>query len=194
MIGRVCASMIDLTNRFGETPPRKYVQPHIRIEELMPVSQLRVQILRNSASRRAISVIGMPDIPNTGSGVDPVALWQGPGDWHVYSQSLDARALEAWGQNLSSESPFVLTEMSFANVVFELSGKLSVDILLRDCTLDLLGGAISPVQCARTQYAQTSVLIHRVQQVDVWRLFVERSVSQYVWEWLLDSASFASMA
>ncbi|MEP7248140.1 MAG: sarcosine oxidase subunit gamma family protein [Gammaproteobacteria bacterium] len=174
---------------------RDYRAAAFDLRELEAVAKVRVQVLRSRGlSVPAVSSMSLPGAPNTASGVDPVALWKAPDDWLVYSQTLTAGALSDWVAAVTSESPLVVTDVSSASAVFELRGPRAIDVLLRDCSLDLEGDAIRPDACAQTLFAQTSVLIHRPAEPHTWRLFVERSVALHVWEWLVDTAGPAREA
>jgi heterotetrameric sarcosine oxidase gamma subunit len=160
-----------------------------QLRELDAVTKLRVQVLRPRGIRTpAVDPAYLPERPNTTSGVDPIALWKAPDDWLVYSQTLASDALSDWLTSVHSEAPLVITDVSSASVVLELRGPRALDILLRDCTLDLEGDAIPPDACGQTQFAQTTVMIHRPVSAETWRLFVERSVAMHVREWLVDTA------
>ena len=150
--------------------------------------KIRVQALRKRGLRSpAADPARLPLVPNTASGSDPFALWKAPDDWLVYSPERDASELSDWVAGISSDAPLVLTDISSASTVLELKGDRVSEILLRDCTLDLEGEAVPPGRCAQTSFAQTIVMIHRPER-DTWRLFVERSVTRHVWDWLVDSA------
>jgi heterotetrameric sarcosine oxidase gamma subunit len=159
-----------------------------QLRELPFVAKLRVQVLRRRGMQTpAASLMHLPDNPNTGLGSDPIALWKAPDDWLVYSPTLTADALNSWVAAVPHNTPLIATDVSSASTVFELSGTNALDILMRDCTLDLEGNAVPPGACAQTQFAQVSVMIHRP-TADTWRLFVDRSVAGHVWDWLLDTA------
>jgi len=167
----------------------EYSAAAFELRELEAVTKIRVQVLRSRGlSVPAASSTQLPSAPNTASGVDPVALWKAPDDWLVYSQTLTSDAMSAWVDGVTSESPLVVTDVSSASVVFELRGPRAIDVLLRDCPLDLEGDAIRPGACAQTLFAQTNVLIHRPAEPHAWRLLVERSVALHVWDWLVDTA------
>ena len=162
-----------------------------QLRALESVTKLRVQVLRGRGIHApAASLLHLPDKPNTALGTDPIALWKAPDDWLVYSQTLASDALTAWVAEVPHNAPLIATDVSSASAVFELSGDGVVDILMRDCTLDLEGNAVPPGACAQTQFAQVSAMIHRP-TADTWRLFVDRSVATHVWEWLVDTAELS---
>jgi len=167
---------------------QRYTAPDLQLRELERVSKLRVQALRSTEACAAqADPKYLPESPNTACGTDPFALWIAPDDWLVYSLTDTVTALGDAMALVESRLPLVTTDVTSASVVLELSGPRSIDVLMRDCTLDLDGEAIRMNCCARTLFAQTTVLIHRPEAF-TWRLFVERSVARHVWDWLVDTA------
>ncbi len=65
--------------------------------------------------------------------------------------------LAHWAEAIPSAAPLVCTNVSSATTLFELSGAQAIDVLMRDCTLDLEGNAVPPSACAQTHLAQTTV-------------------------------------
>jgi len=153
------------------------------LRELAQVPKLRIQTVRGRSG--ALPRV-LPETPNTLSGTDPWILWRAPGDWMAYSITMPYPALT---QTIAEDAPdCVLTDVSSGIVLLELSGQRTVDILMRDCTLDLDGGEIGIGRCAQTVLAQVNVLLHPCGTGPAWRLFVERSVAVHLWDWLVDTA------
>jgi len=123
-------------------------------------------------------------LPNTALGDDPVVLWKAPDDWLVYSETLSGPQLCEVLSRVSASAPLIVTDVSSASVVLELHGPRAIDILMRDCTLDLEGGAIGPGTCCQTALAQVNVMLHRSRDGNAWLLFIECSVASHVWDWL----------
>jgi sarcosine oxidase, subunit gamma len=174
------------------TSPMTSVQPIIgadfELRELQRVTKVRVQVLRRRGmSTPCADPQRLPISPNTASGTDPVVLWKAPDDWLAYSQTLSTAQLCSALREVPADATLILTDVSSASVVLELRGPRALDVLMRDCTLDLEGDAVKPGNCAQTALAQVNVIIHRPRDADVWRLFVERSVATHLWDWLIDS-------
>ena len=162
------------------------------LHEIANVAKVRVQALRGrGAGTPCADPNRLPFSPNTALGVDPIVLWKAPDDWLAYSLELPAARVCAAVRLVTSSAPLVLTDVSSASVVLELRGPRALDVLMRDCTLDLEGDAITPGNCAQTVLGQVSVMMHRPQDADAWRLFVERSVAMHVWYWLIETADTA---
>jgi sarcosine oxidase subunit gamma len=156
----------------------------------MPVAKIRIQALRSRGlTSAAADPTKLPFAPNTSSGEDPLALWRAPDEWLACSQTLHAKALAEWVGTISSEAPLIVTDASSASTMIELTGPRALDVLMRDCTLDLEGSAVPEGGCGQTLLAQTTVMIHHAHgAADTWHLFVDRSVAMHVWDWLVDTA------
>jgi heterotetrameric sarcosine oxidase gamma subunit len=155
------------------------------LRELRDVAKVRAQLVRPRGSNTpGVDTKCFPHSPNTTIGIDPAMLWKAPDDWMIYSQALAAERLCDFVQDRAAGSPLIVTDVSSASISLELRGARAIDVLMRDCTLDLEGNAIAAGACAQTELAQVGVLIHRPADRDAWRLFVERSVALHVWDWL----------
>jgi heterotetrameric sarcosine oxidase gamma subunit len=153
--------------------------------ELPRVAKARVQALRSRGVNTPCSdPHHLPTSPNTAVGDDPFVLWKAPDDWLAYSQTLSGTQLCDILGGIPASAPLIVTDVSSASVVIQLSGARVFEVLMRDCTLDLEGGALSPGNCVQTAFAQVNVVLHRPRNGKTWRLFVERSVAPHVWAWL----------
>ncbi len=173
----------------GGATPFAFALPGCEVRELLFVAKLRLQAMRGAGAPLPASALALlPERPNSGSGDDPCVLWRAPGDWLALSPTLSAEALERLlGERLAGAA-VLLADVSSTSAVFELSGERALEVLARDCTLDLEGGAVSPGDCAQTVIAQLSVLVHRSAAGDSWRLFVDRTAARHLRDWLVDSA------
>lgn len=163
--------------------------PGFTLREIAGISKLRVQAMRGHPPTAAGGGNGLlPEIPNTALGDDPCVLWRAPGDWLACSPTLSAAQLATLLLAAHGDAPLVVTDVSSASVVLELTGPRVLDVLARDCSLDLEGDAVPVAGCAQTVIAQVGVLIHRPPGREGWRLMVERSVAVHLWNWLTDSA------
>jgi heterotetrameric sarcosine oxidase gamma subunit len=181
--------MIELERRSPLAPvsPHPFLAEHFELRELPHVTKIRVQARRSSSPLTVGSFVDVA--ANASAGIDPIVLWKAPREWLAYSTSLAADKVLATLRQESQNASLVLTDVSSASVVLELQGQRALDVLMRDCTLDLEGDAVPPGHCAQTTLAQVGVLIHRPAEQLKWRLFVDRSVAGHVWEWIVDTAT-----
>jgi len=183
--------MADLSraSALGGEPPFVFALPGCEVRELPFVAKLRLQAMRGDdaplpAGARAL----LPETPNTGRGDDPAVLWRAPGDWLALSLTLSAEELERSIAERLAGAAILIADVSSTSAVLELRGERALEILARDCTLDLEGSAIPPGDCAQTVIAQLSVLLHRPAAGDSWRLFVDRTAARHLRDWLVDSS------
>jgi heterotetrameric sarcosine oxidase gamma subunit len=190
MMRREKALMTDL-RRESPLASDSFQAADFELRELRKVAKVRAQLVRPRGSTTpGIDSHCFPHSPNTSIGVDPAILWKAPDDWLAYSQSLTAERLCEFVQASAADARLLITDVSSASIVLELRGARAIDVLMRDCTLDLEGNAIAAGACAQTEIAQVGVLIHRPANLNAWRIFVERSVALHVWEWLCATAAF----
>jgi sarcosine oxidase subunit gamma len=73
-------------------------------------------------------------------------------------------------------------------VTLWIEGASAPALLARGCGLDLSVGAFGSQACARTRLAQLPVLIRRATP-ERFECVVDRSVAQWLYDWLVDSAA-----
>ena len=166
-----------------------FTLPGCELRELPFVAKLRLQAMRGETaplSAEARSILG--ETPNGSSGDDPCIFWRAPGDWLAVSLTSSEEELAlALGERLAGD-PVVLADVSSTSAVLELRGEQALEVLARDCMLDLEGDAVPSGGCAQTMIAQLSVLIHRPRAGDAWHLYVDRTVARHLRDFLVDSA------
>ena len=114
----------------------------------------------------------------------PRILCLGPAEWLLVqgdpgeAQSPSAPAAD------SLDDSWVLTDLSAGFSVLELSGPAVKRVLNQGCSLDLDAKVFPANHCARTRFAQIPVVIDFIQPPDRFELYVARSLTAYLCEWL----------
>jgi heterotetrameric sarcosine oxidase gamma subunit len=175
----------------GGAAPARWAGPGVALVERPFAAKLRLQApLADLPALAAAAGAALPSAPNSVAGDDPWLLWRGPGDWLAYSLARPAaefeRALRAL-LPVPGAAALYATDLTSGLALVEVAGPLAIELLLRDCGLDLEGGAVPPGGCATGALAQLTVTLHRP-SAESWRLFVDRSAARHLWEWLVDSA------
>ena len=183
--------MADLTraNPLGGEHPFAFNLAGCELRELPLVAKLRLQAMRGESAALAAEVRSfLGEMPNRSQGDDPCILWRAPDDWLAVSSTRSAEELTRFlGERLAG-APVVLADVSSTSAVLELRGEQALEVLARDCTLDLEGSAVPPGACAQTMIAQLTVLIHRPGSGDCWHLYVDRTAARHLRDFLVDSA------
>ena len=81
-----------------------------------------------------------------------------------------------------------VSEQSDSRVCIRISGKYARDFLSRGCRLDLHPSVASPGFCAQTPIAQISVLLHQVDALPTYDLYLYSGFARSFWHWLSDTA------
>lgn len=157
--------------------PAPASEPILRI--LAGVPKIRVQRMPGAASPPAI----FPAEANSATGTDPWTLWLGPSEWLIYGGT-NVEALRQSIATLVVSGSHLATDVSEGLDVLELAGPESMAILATGCGLDLAGGAVPVGGCAQSHVHAVPVIVHRAPGKETWRLFVDRSLSRFLRDWL----------
>ncbi len=183
----------------GQT--RRFSSPELEIVPLAQLNLIWVQLAEpnDPVLDGVADVLGfpLPLSPNTSTGQGgrgPGALWIAPGEWMLIADGgkvdeLAARVSESLGGDLASA-----TDMSESRAGFLISGPKATDLLSEGCGLDLHPDTFAPGSCTSTRFAGISALLYRTHEAESYRLYVDRSCAEYIWNWLGKAAEGPSMA
>jgi sarcosine oxidase subunit gamma len=147
------------------------------LAERTGVAKLRVQRMPGAQPGGASP---LPGTPNTAQGEGPWALWLGPAEWLVYSLAGGVEELQRLVEPEVRAGSLVLADVSQGLALIELSGPETLEVLATQCGLDLEGAAVPPGGCAQSHFHQVPILLHRPGSSEPWRVFVDRSLRQYL--------------
>jgi len=116
---------------------------------------------------------------------DRTALWIGPDEWLILGQD-NASLMQAFGKLRSQK--FSAVDVSHRNCAIQISGENAVMVLNTGCPQDLSLKAFPVGACSRTVYAKAEIILLRTGENE-FHLECWRSFSDYVWKFLLDSAT-----
>lgn len=135
----------------------------------------------------------LPVQPNTViSGAGVRALWLGPDEWLVVSESEPGASLMATLRNATEGQHVAVTDVSHGRCVIRLRGPHARDVLSMGCSLDLHPRAFGAGRCAQTLLAKAAVILHQTSDEPDFDIYVARSFADYLWSWLEDAVSQAS--
>lgn len=143
----------------------------------------------------ARSVLGfdLPVAPNTttSSGAR-TALWLGPSEWLLVGADEDDGEVSRLRAGLSAVRHAVV-DVSDSRTIIGVAGLRARDALAKAISLDLHPRSFAPGRCAQSTLAHTSMLLHQLSEDPTrgptYDIFVHRSVAEYAWRWLEQSAS-----
>ena len=159
-------------------------------EALGGLINLRCRPASGVFSRVAKELALTPDGPNrVVSNEDLTCLWVGPDEWLLACADSAVAHLLARLNAMAGVEHVAATDVSDQYAVIKVAGQRAIDLLRRGCTLDLHPKVFMPGQCARTAFAQATVLLHLIDAAPTFLLYTARSFAPYVWEWLADAAA-----
>lgn len=138
-------------------------------------------------SKRTATALNLPAEPLRWQGPEPIALWLGPDQWLLASDTQSAQELIVFIDDELSNQLDATTDLSDALDCFELSGRGARTILSMGCGLDLDSSAFSYGHCARTRFACVPLVITAAGE-DQFDLYVDRSYSHYLQQWIENAA------
>ncbi len=161
--------------RLSILPPRTVLQLQLSARSLKTAGSLRI------AGRQ------LPMTPNTWNGDDPVICRIAPDIWLLQSALHEAADLELAVRAGCGRRSFTVTDLSDAYVTVALEGPQAVALLARGCGLNFSSSALGEKVCTRTRLAQLPVILRRTTS-ERFECIVDRSVAQYLYDWLQDAA------
>jgi sarcosine oxidase subunit gamma len=143
-----------------------------------------------AAASDAIGVDALPAAPSTtAAGSDVTAIWLGPQEWLITSDSRDGEDLEATVRDAVSEHRGAAIDVSAQRTTLRLRGAHARDVIAKGCSLDLHPAVFGPGAAAQTVLGQAGVVLIPLSDNGTdYRIIVRSSFARYLADWLIDAA------
>lgn len=165
-----------------------YVSGEMGLHVVDNMTKVKFQLRSNGASASGLisSHLGfvLPDNPLQAANTDPVAFWCAPDEWIFVGNNVSAWEYRKELSSILADQTFVITDVSDSLTIIELSGHHVLELLAEGCGADLCGDKFTAGNYLLTRFANLPVIIHRLDSDFVTRVYVDRSVSGYLWDWL----------
>jgi sarcosine oxidase subunit gamma len=173
--------------------------PGLELRELPHSSKLLLQARGDiEAIQRAVSSVLGQDLPvtaNSSSISTNTVLWLAPRKWLIIFEHGDITAVQRQLKEALAGMPCLVSEVSDARFGIQVSGANARRLLAKVCALDLDPKSFIPGDCAQSQLVRVPLLLHQVDEIPTYHLFVDRSLAKYAWDWLSDAAEeFTTLA
>ncbi len=126
----------------------------------------------------------LPDNPYALLAVSPCAFWVSPLDWLLVSDHLTAETLYQKVKGELLKATFALNDLTDRYAVIELKGEGVRELLMSASGVDLDTSSFQPQQYRLTRLASLAVILSCHRTADTFRVLVDRSETQYLWDWL----------
>lgn len=160
----------------------------LRLEAVNGIRKLRLQVrpraeVDKSRLERLLGTI-LPGGPQENINNDAPAYWLAPNDWLLVNPAPDIDSISSALRDSAGGATVVITDMTDAWSIIDISGEDAVARLAEGCSVDLHNSAF-PAGCyALTRLQHLSVIIHRLDDTRRFRILVDRSVAQFLRDWL----------
>ena len=133
--------------------------------------------------------VGVPLDPNTAVVAGNITvLWLGPDEWLVVTpDGQEAEIVERINDALTGQH-FAVCDVSDSRAIIGLTGVHARDVLMKGCSLDLHPRVFEAGDCAQSSLARCHMLLHQIDEIPTYDIYVHRSFSDYAWRWLEDAA------
>ena len=126
----------------------------------------------------------LPDSPQEKASNEAVAYWLGPNDWLLVNPAPDMDSIKSALQEAPNGATFVLTDVTDAYSIIDISGEDAVSRLAAGCSVDFHDSVFPTGRYVLTRLQHLSVIIHRLDDTPRFRILVDRSVAQFLRDWL----------
>lgn len=130
----------------------------------------------------------LPLIANTATSAGSNgALWLGPDEWLVVTAPDDTMARAVGLKVALVGLHAAVTDIGDSRTIIRLSGPKARDVLAKGCPLDLHPRVFGPGRVAQSLIGRAGVIIHQIDEVPSYDVYVLASFAAYLWNWLTDA-------
>ena len=128
--------------------------------------------------------ITLPKSPQEKVNNEPTAYWLAPNDWLLVNPAPDIDSVSSALRDSAGGATAVVTDMTDAWSIIDISGEDAAAGLAEGCSADLHDSAFPSGRYALTRLQHLPVIIHRLDDTPRFRILVDRSVAQFLRDWL----------
>jgi len=118
---------------------------------------------------------------------DYLIYWLGPDEWMVITPTGQAGKLEAKLKAALQGVFSSVVDNTSGLTLLKITGDNAVNLLARDCPLDLHPREFKPGQCAQTRLAKAGMTIAPLQDGSGFEIIIRRSFADYIGLWMQDA-------
>ncbi len=126
----------------------------------------------------------LPQSPQEKVNNEPTAYWLAPNDWLLVNPAPDIDSVSSALRDAAGDATAIVTDMTDAWSIIDISGEDAVARLAEGCSVDLHDSAFPSGRYALTRLQHLPVIIHRLDDTPRLRILVDRSVAQFLQDWL----------
>jgi sarcosine oxidase, subunit gamma len=136
-----------------------------------------------AAAKKALGFDLPKEVRTSSSWGDMKALWLSIDQWLILCPASKAEDVLARLHAELAGAYALAVDVSSMRTVMRIEGAGSREVLLKCCSLDLLGPDYPPGTVRRMRFAEIAALLHVVEQ-DAFDIYIFRSYAEYAWDFL----------
>ena len=155
----------------------------LNLKEVEPITKINLRGKKREFFTKVGQVLSviLPTESNTStSNQELSALWLSPDEWMVYTNSMN--------KEISSLNYGAVTNVSDQWVCINISGDKLYELLSMSCPFDFSKFKETKGSTTQTIINHIDVIVHNLGDNNI-NLFVRRSFSNHLWDWLNDGAN-----
>ncbi len=119
---------------------------------------------------------------------DYTALPLSPGQWMLFAiRGADGSFKQLLDEQIAKIG--YVSEQSHSRVIIRISGPRALDVLAKECRLDLHSSVVSAGFCAQTTMAGMGVLMHKIDEIPSFDLVVFAGFADSFWHWISEASA-----
>jgi sarcosine oxidase subunit gamma len=148
----------------------------------------------NSGVARALG-LELPVTPKTAHRKSGRALlWLGPDEWlAVMAVADDGESGARLAETLDGVHHAV-ADVSHSRAVIGLQGANAREVLMKGTNIDVHSRHFGPDSCVQAHLGRCHMLLHQLDDVPSYDIYIHRSFAVYAWQWLSDAAAEYGLA
>ena len=154
------------------------------------IRKLRLQVLPrggiNPAALERLLGNTLPQSPQEKISSMPTAYWLGPNDWLLLDPAQEIDRIASALRESANGATSCVTDVTDAWSTIDMAGEDAPARLAEGCSVDLHNCAFPSGRYALTRLQHLSIIIHRLDDTPRFRILVDRSVAQFLRDWLED--------
>lgn len=152
----------------------------------MAIAQVFAKKGKTAAVAKKLGISDKPRVATVHK--DYTALPLSPGQWMLFANKGADGSFKRFLDTQISKIGYV-SEQSHSRVAIRISGAHVLDVLSRECRLDLHSTVAKTGFCAQTNMAKIGVLMHKVDESPTFDLFVFAGFADSFWHWLTEASA-----
>lgn len=156
-------------------------------------SKIHFRMLPNAVlEQKAVDKLGLPLSQGRSPQINTeVAMfWLSPNEWLFVLPRQATAELRIKLADIAGNSLFSITDLSDQFEVIEMSGKGTLDLLAEGCSVGIRTDNCKVGEYWNTRLGRFPVLLHKFNDSPAFGIYIDRSLSLQLWQWLAEGAAY----